>query len=112
MPGRFAGGVLVGRLPTGIQLLPACRETESPRLAADFRHSDCRKTNPREGGLGLRNLIDKEKVKNVVKWYLDDVPSERIEFLSQEIITSADPIVYLLIRKKIIEDRAKASSRN
>ncbi len=60
----------------------------------------------------MRNLIDKEKVKNVVKWYLNDVPSERIEFLSQEIITSADPIVYLLIRKKIIEDRAKASSRN
>lgn len=60
----------------------------------------------------MRNLIDKEKVKNVIKWYLDDVPNEKIEYLSQEIITSADPIVYLLIRKKIIEDRARVSSRN
>jgi hypothetical protein len=60
----------------------------------------------------LRNLIDREKVKNVIKWYLDDVPDEKIEYLSQEIALSADPIVYLLIRKKIIEDRAGVSGRN
>lgn len=60
----------------------------------------------------MRNLIDKEKVKNVIKWYLDHEPTEKIESLSQEIITSADPIVYLLIRKKIIEDRARDLTRN
>lgn len=60
----------------------------------------------------MRNLIDREKVKNVIKWYLDDVPDEKIEYLSQEIALSADPIVYLLIRKKIIEDRAGVSGRN
>lgn len=60
----------------------------------------------------MRNLIDKERVKNVIKWYLEDVPDEKVEYLSQEIATSADPIVYLLIRKKILEDRARASRRN
>ncbi|MDR3563320.1 MAG: hypothetical protein P4N59_18060 [Negativicutes bacterium] len=60
----------------------------------------------------MRNLIDREKVKSVIKWYLDDAPNEKIEFLSQEVVSSADPIVYLLIRKKIIEERSGMTDKN
>ena len=55
----------------------------------------------------MRQLINKAEVEEVIKADMESASDETIEQLVQGVVSTAEPIVYMLIRQKIIDERDK-----
>lgn len=55
----------------------------------------------------MRQLINKSEVEEVIKADMQSASDETIEQLVQQVVSTAEPLVFMLIRQTIIDERDK-----